>query len=48
MIKSRWDEWANAIYYMAGPPAMVDTIQQILDDMAIPQDRVRKEKWGRE
>ncbi|MGD0234469.1 MAG: FAD-dependent oxidoreductase [Syntrophorhabdales bacterium] len=46
MIKERCDEWPNAMYYMAGPPAMVDTMQQILDDMAIPGDRVRTEKWG--
>ena len=46
MIKRRCNEWANALYYMAGPPAMVDTMQQILDEMVIPQDRIRTEKWG--
>lgn len=46
MIRSRCKEWANALYYMAGPPVMIDTMQQILDDMAIPQDKIRTEKWG--
>jgi ferredoxin-NADP reductase len=46
MIKSSCKEWANAIYFMAGPPAMVGTMQQILDEMTIPPDRVRTEKWG--
>jgi ferredoxin-NADP reductase len=46
MIRNGCKQWANALYYMAGPPAMVDTMQQILDEMAIPQDRVRTEKWG--
>jgi ferredoxin-NADP reductase len=46
MIRSRCKEWANALYYMAGPPVMIDTMQQILDEMAIPQDKVRTEKWG--
>jgi len=46
IIRNGCKEWADAIYYMAGPPAMVETSQQILDEMAIPHDRVRTEKWG--
>ncbi len=46
MIRNGCKYWNEAVYYMAGPPAMVETSGQLLDEMEIPHDRIRTEKWG--
>jgi ferredoxin-NADP reductase len=38
------DELVNSIFYICGPPAMLNAMQQLLsNEMEVPQDRIRKE-----
>jgi ferredoxin-NADP reductase len=45
MVKGQCPDWAEAIYYVSGPPAMVDGIRNVLLGMGIEQQRVRREVW---
>jgi ferredoxin-NADP reductase len=42
-IKSHCPVWEKATYYIAGPPAMADTMKEILTALAIPPDRIKIE-----
>ncbi|MCI0532464.1 MAG: FAD-dependent oxidoreductase, partial [candidate division Zixibacteria bacterium] len=45
MIAENVPDLGNPIFYICGPPAMVEAMQEILKRMAIPDDRVRFEKF---
>ncbi len=44
MIRQNVD--TNALYYVAGPPAMVDAMVATVRGMGIPQDRIRIERFA--
>jgi ferredoxin-NADP reductase len=46
MIKNGFGEWRNAIYYIAGPPVMVESMEEILKGMNIQPDRIRIERFA--
>jgi ferredoxin-NADP reductase len=37
--------WENAMFYLCGPPAMVDGMAQLLAGMGIQKERIRMEKF---
>ncbi len=45
MIKSRCENWVDAIYYVVGPPSMATAMQKMLTDMDIPASRVKMELY---
>jgi ferredoxin-NADP reductase len=47
MIETNCGEWADSLYYLSGPPLMVDGMQAMLDQMGIRRDRVKREVWTR-
>jgi ferredoxin-NADP reductase len=38
----------STLYFICGPPAFVADTQKALDELAIPQDRIRVEEWLRQ
>ena len=45
MIRENIPEWQKALYYIAGPPAMVDGMQGMLQSMDISSEKIRIEKF---
>jgi ferredoxin-NADP reductase len=45
MIKEGCKEWQDAIYFIAGPPKMSDSMKEILEEMDIHPDRIRVERF---
>jgi ferredoxin-NADP reductase len=43
MIKGQCAAWESAEYYIAGPPVMADAMKQTLEEMHIPQGRIKIE-----
>jgi len=37
--------WSTATYYLSGPPAMVEGMRAMLEEMAIGMDRIKREIW---
>lgn len=46
MIMEECDTWATAVYYIAGPPNMVQVIRQTLEGMNVPPERIKTELFG--
>ncbi len=46
MIKGHCDAWESAQYYIAGPPVMADAMKQTLEQMHIPQERIKIELFA--
>ncbi len=46
MIEDRCREWPDALYYVSGPPAMVDGMRATLDGMGIDHRRIKREIWA--
>lgn len=46
MIKENISDIANSIFYICGPPAMVEAMQQNLQILNIPEDRIKIEKFS--
>ncbi|MFZ5907075.1 MAG: FAD-dependent oxidoreductase [Nitrospirota bacterium] len=44
MIKGNNPEWDRAVYYMAGPPKMVDGVEDIIRKMDIGKEKIHGEK----
>jgi ferredoxin-NADP reductase len=44
-IKDACAYWKEAIYYLAGPPVMVDGMRTMLDEMGIDKALVKQEVW---
>ena len=44
-IKETCAYWKEAIYYLAGPPVMVDGMKTMLDEMGIDKARIKQEVW---
>jgi ferredoxin-NADP reductase len=45
MITDGCAEWAGALYYLSGPPAMVEGMNSMLVEMGIERDRIKREIW---
>jgi ferredoxin-NADP reductase len=45
-IKARCPVWDKASYYIAGPPAMADTMKETLTTLDIPADRIKIELFA--
>ncbi len=45
-IKARCPVWEKAVYYIAGPPAMADTMKEILGTLTIPAERIKIELFA--
>ncbi|SFM49784.1 ferredoxin--NADP reductase [Thermodesulforhabdus norvegica] len=46
LIGKHFDSWRDAIYFVAGPPSMVDATQKMLAGMGIVQERIKLEGFG--
>jgi ferredoxin-NADP reductase len=46
MIKGYCATWGSAEYYIAGPPVMADAMKQTLEEMHIPQERIKIELFA--
>ncbi len=46
MIEGHCDAWESARYYMAGPPVMTDAMKKTLEQMRIPQERIKIELFA--
>ena len=46
MIKDNCKAWQDALYYIAGPPAMVDSMKEMLKGINIPPERIKIESFG--
>ena len=46
MIKGQCAAWESAEYYVAGPPVMADAMKQTLEEMHIPQGRIKVELFA--
>lgn len=45
LIKKLTTKFSNPTYWLCGPPAMVDTMEQIMGKMKVPFGQVRSEKF---
>jgi glycine betaine catabolism B len=43
MIEEEIPDWRTRVFYISGPPAMVDAIRTILREMGLPEDQARHE-----
>lgn len=46
MIEEHCRDWRDSVFYTAGPPAMVDSMKEILVEMLVGSDRMRIEKFS--
>ncbi|MFZ5908044.1 MAG: ferredoxin--NADP reductase [Nitrospirota bacterium] len=46
MIETHCRDWRDSVFYTAGPPAMVDSMRETLDEMHIGKDRMHIEKFS--
>ena len=46
MIKKQCKDWQEALYYVSGPPAMVEDMRNLLLHMGIIQQRTKQEVWA--
>jgi ferredoxin-NADP reductase len=46
LIRERLPQWKTARYFLAGPPPMVDAMAGTLEELGVPGDRVRAEKFS--
>ena len=46
MIKGQCAAWESAEYYIAGPPVMADAMKQTLEEMHVPQGRIKIELFA--
>ncbi len=46
MIKGQCSAWESARYYIAGPPVMADAMRQTLEEMHIPEGRIKVELFA--
>jgi len=45
LIKKYAPEFLNSVFYISGPPAMVDAMLVMVKDMGVPDAQVKKEKF---
>ena len=45
MIREEIHDYKDRIFYLCGPPPMMDSVQLILTGMNIPGDRIKKEAF---
>ena len=46
MIEEHCRDWRDSVFYLAGPPAMVDSMKEILKEMHISNERMHIEKFS--
>jgi glycine betaine catabolism B len=46
MIKEHCNDFENTLFYICGPPGMVDGLSQLLKSMNIPQQNIKVEKFA--
>lgn len=45
MIREQCGDRSGAIYYVSGPPVMVDSMKNVLLGMGVDQQRIKREAW---
>jgi ferredoxin-NADP reductase len=45
VIREEFPEWERGAFYVAGPPNMVGTMLELLDELAVPPERLTVEKF---
>jgi ferredoxin-NADP reductase len=45
MIKEEFPAWKDGIFYVAGPPKMVETMLEMLAELNVPKERLHIEKF---
>jgi ferredoxin-NADP reductase len=46
MIEQHIEDVENSIFYVCGPPSMVDAMQIVLKEMGIADERIKMERFG--
>ena len=46
MINEFWEDKSGTLFYICGPPPMVNAMQEILREMQVPQQNVRIERFA--
>lgn len=46
MIRSEVPDYMGRVYYTCGPPAMIQVVENILKDLRIPQEQIKKENFA--
>lgn len=46
IIKEGCRDWKGAIYYISGPPGMVEGMRNMLEGMGVSTDRIKREIWS--
>lgn len=46
MIEEHCRDWRDSVYYLAGPPVMVDSMKETLKEMHISNERMHVEKFS--
>ena len=45
MISESVGDLSNAVFYMCGPPEMVENTLKILEDLGVPKEKINREQW---
>lgn len=45
MIKREIPDYIERVFYICGPPAMVETMVSILEELEVPQNRIKQEEF---
>ena len=45
MISETVGDLSDAVFYMCGPPEMVESTVKILEELGIPKERINREQW---
>ena len=46
MIEQHIEDMENPVFYVCGPPAMVDAMQVVLKEMSVAEERIKMERFG--
>ena len=45
LIKEEFHEWNRGVFYIAGPPKMVETMLEMMGELKIPKERLYIERF---
>ena len=45
MIKKCVPDFKNSVFYMCGPPEMIEGTVKILENMGVPKEKINREQW---
>jgi ferredoxin-NADP reductase len=45
MITKELPDYEDRVFYTCGPPAMVDAMEQLLQELGLPKEQIHKENF---